>query len=372
MTRAFLNPQVDQGSVASPNTDARSFHEQLPDYRPTPVHSLADSAEELGLSVVGLKDETDRFGLPAFKILGASWAIERTLRSRPEVRTLVAASAGNHGRAVARVAALRGLRAKVFLPERAAVARREAIETEGAEVIVVDGDYEAAVQRALEEGTKPGVAEVADVGETPTAHWVIDGYATLFSELEDTWDAVIVPTGVGSFAAAAARYAATTGARVICVEPSTAGCVTASLEAGHPVPVRTPGTVMAGMDCGEVSPAAWPTLRAGIHASVTVTDHEVAESLRDLHHRGLPVGHCGAAPLAALRYVLFDEDREPLRRALEISETSRVLLLATEGVTDPALVATLVCSAQGPEVLTCGRVSKPGRNSEKGNRRESR
>jgi diaminopropionate ammonia-lyase len=341
VTRAVLNPYIDRAAVARPSTDARSFHEGLPGYRPTPVHDLDAVADDLGLSAVGLKDETDRLGLPAFKILGASWAVERTLRSRPKVRTLVAASAGNHGRAVARVAALRGLRAEVFLPERAGAARREAIEAEGAEVVVVDGDYEAAVRRASAETSRPDVAEIADVGDSPTAHWVIDGYATLFSELRDTWDAVIVPAGVGSLAAAAARHAAATGARVICVEPATAGCVTASLEAGRPVAVRTPGTAMAGMDCGEVSPAAWPTLRAGIHASVTVTDDQVVESLRTLHGRGLRVGHCGAAPLAALRYGLSDDDGKPLRRALGISETTRVLLLATEGVTDPELLATL-------------------------------
>ena len=71
---------------------------------------------------VGVKDESDRLGLPAFKVLGASWAVERALRAHPGVHTLVAASAGNHGRAVAHVAALRGLAAASSCP-RARVPR---------------------------------------------------------------------------------------------------------------------------------------------------------------------------------------------------------------------------------------------------------
>src|SRR5215208_6961458 len=103
--------------------EAAAFHAGLPGYGPTPLRDLPALAAELGLAAVALKDESDRLGLPAFKVLGASWAVERALRERPEVRTLVAASAGNHGRAVARVAAMRGLPARIFLPARSAAAR---------------------------------------------------------------------------------------------------------------------------------------------------------------------------------------------------------------------------------------------------------
>ena len=147
----------------------------------------------------------------------------------------MAASAGNHGRAVAHVAAMRGLRCRVFLPARAALARREAIAGEGAEVVVVDGDYEEAVARARAAAREPGVLEIADVGHGGPAHWVIDGYATLFAEAaaQGEHDLVLVPVGVGSLAAAAARFAAHAGARVVGVEPVTAACLTASLRAGR-------------------------------------------------------------------------------------------------------------------------------------------
>jgi diaminopropionate ammonia-lyase len=161
--------------VPAPSDEALSFHRSLPGYTPTPEHDLPAVAAELGLASVVVKDESDRLGLPAFKVLGASWAVERTLREAPGVHTLVAASAGNHGRAVAHVAAQRGLAARIHLPARSSPARRAAIAGEGAEVVVVDGIYEDAVAQAAAEGGRDGVAEIADVGDSGPAHWVIDG-----------------------------------------------------------------------------------------------------------------------------------------------------------------------------------------------------
>ncbi len=232
--RVVVNPALDPPAVAPPSADARAYHASLPGYAPTPLRALPALAGELGLGAVALKDESDRLGLPAFKVLGASWAVERALRERPGVHTLVAASAGNHGRAVAHVAALRGLAARILLPARSAPARRAAIAAEGAELVVVDGDYEDAVRQAAAEGARDGCLEVADVGDSGPAHWVVDGYATLFAELGEPFDVVLVPTGVGSLAAAAARYGAAAGAAVIAVEPVAAACLSASLAAGAP------------------------------------------------------------------------------------------------------------------------------------------
>ena len=182
----LLNEALDPAAVPAPvAAAAAAFHASLPGYRPTPVRHLPGVAAELGLASVAVKDESDRLGLPAFKVLGASWAIERTLRERPGVHTLVAASAGNHGRAVAHVARSRGLRCRIFLPARSAPARRAAIASEGAEVVVVEPDYEAAVAEAAGAGAEEGVALIADVGDDGPAAWVIDGYATLFAEAAD-------------------------------------------------------------------------------------------------------------------------------------------------------------------------------------------
>jgi diaminopropionate ammonia-lyase len=296
------------------------------------VHELPAIARELGLGAVLVKDESDRLGLPAFKVLGASWAIERALRDDPSAHTLVAASAGNHGRAVAHVAAQRGLRARVFLPARSLALRREAIAGEGAEIVVVNGTYEEAVARAAAAAGGDGVLEIADVGASGPAAWVVDGYATLFAEAggQTSFDTLIVPVGVGSLAAAAARYAAQAGVPLVGVEPETAACLTASLKAGQPVVVPTPGTSMAGLDCAAVSEAAWPVLRDGINGTVTVSDAETEAAMEDLAAAGLAIGESGAAPLAGLRALMTDPRCDALRAAIA---PGRVLLVATEGLT---------------------------------------
>ena len=334
-----MNAGADRAAVpAVRGGEAQVFHQGLDGYAPTPLRDLASVAAELGLARVAVKDESDRMGLPAFKVLGASWAVERALAARPDVHTLVAASAGNHGRAVARVARLRGLRARVFLPDRSAPARREAIASEGAEVVVVGGGYEEAVAMAAAEGAAPGCFELADVGAAGgPAEWVIDGYATLFAEVADEgdWDVVVVPAGVGSLAAAAARFGASVGAAVIAAEPASAACVAASLAAGSPVVIETPGTTMAGLDCAEVSEAAWPSLLAGLAGAVAVSDEEAWAAMRELAAAGLRIGDCGAAALAALRALAADAACADLRAAVGLRADSRVVLIATEGVTDP-------------------------------------
>jgi diaminopropionate ammonia-lyase len=340
--RALVNPHVRPGAVPAPSTEARAFHAALPGYAPTPVHDV--SALAPGTGDVRLKDESNRLGLPAFKVLGASWAIERALRERPDVHTLVAASAGNHGRAVAHVAAARGLRARVFLPARSVAARREAIAGEGADVVVIDGTYEDAVAEAARESTLDGRLEVSDVGSSRPAAWVIDGYATLFAEAAEQADpeVLLVPVGVGSLAAAAARYGANAGVKVIGVEPVAAACLTASLTVGEPVRIDTPGTAMAGLDCAEVSAAAWPSLRDGIHGTVTVDDGESRAAMRALATAGLAIGDSGAAALAALVAMRSDRECAALGDAVGLGPGSRVLLLATEGPTDPEGYAAAV------------------------------
>ena len=345
MPRFLVNPAVRPDAVQDPSADAAPFHVRMPGWRETPVRRLDGVAAELGLGAVVLKDESDRLGLPAFKVLGASWAVERALREAPETRTLVAASAGNHGRAVAHVAAMRGLGCRIFVPARSAADRRAAIEGEGAELVVVDGAYEAAVALASEAAAEPGTLEIADVGDSGTAHWVIDGYHTLFAEAaaQAGFEALLVPAGVGSLAAAAARYGALAGRAVIVVEPDTAACVTASLDAGEPTTIPTPGTRMAGMDCAEISPAAWPSLRDGILGTVRVSDAESVAAMRELAALGYAIGDCGAAPLAALRALIGEPEGAELREAAGLArEGARVLLVATEGVTDPAGYAAAV------------------------------
>jgi diaminopropionate ammonia-lyase len=191
-----------------------AFHRALPGYAPTQLRALPSETEALGLGEVWLKDENGRFGLPAFKIAGASWALERLLASRRGIRSIWAASEGNHGRAVARAAAQRGLAARIFLPEATSEARAAAIASEGAGVVRVPGVYEDAVAAAAAGDRVPGAATLADVAydeSDPVAHWVSDGYSTIFAEAAEQADApfdvVLCQIGVGSFASAAIRFA---------------------------------------------------------------------------------------------------------------------------------------------------------------------
>lgn len=339
--RATVNPQRRTAAVpAFDSADVVAFHRRMPEYGATPLRRLANA--DADGPIVMMKDESSRMGLPAFKILGASWALECALARDPSTTTVIAASAGNHGRAVARAAARRRLEATIHLPATVSEARARPIAAEGARLVRVDGDYDAAVRAAERAAGRSGGTLIADTGTGASAGWVIDGYATMFHEAaaqaEAPIDIVIVPIGVGSLAAAAVRFGASqrpTAAVVIGVEPVTAACVTASLRAGGPVTVATPGTTMTGMDCATPSPTAWPLLRDGLHGTITVTDAEVHSAMAELADHGLAIGDCGAAPVAAVRALVDDPRCAALRATVGLRQSSRVLCVATEGITDP-------------------------------------
>ena len=325
MIRALRNPSPAPGRVAPPGgADVLAFHRSLPGYAPTQLRALPEETEALGLGEIWLKDENGRFGLPAFKITGASWALDRLLAAEPGLHTVWAASEGNHGRAVARAAAQRGLSARIFLPVATSEARAAAIAGEGAEVVRVEGVYEDAVAAAAGAADVPGAATLADVAYTAedrVAQWVSDGYSTIFAEAAEQADApfdvVLCQIGVGSFAAAAIRFAChqRPPAIAIGVEPGTAACATASLAAGRPVVVDTPGTSMAGLNCATPSVPAWPTLRDGLAGCVVIRDEESRAAMRDLAARRIVAGDCGAASLAGLRALMRDPECAELARA---------------------------------------------------------
>ncbi|WP_460366775.1 pyridoxal-phosphate dependent enzyme, partial [Actinocorallia lasiicapitis] len=276
--------------------DVLAFHRELPGYAPTPLVELPELAAELGAGRVLVKDESARLGLPAFKALGASWAVHRVLAARPEVRTLVTATDGNHGRAVARTARIFGRDARIFVPAQVPAAAVAAIRAEGAEVVLVDGDYDTAVRRAAAHAAGAGTALVQDTawdGYTQVPGWIVDGYSTLFRELDAQLPAapglVVVPAGVGSLAQAAVTHyrSEQPGVPVLAVEPLSAACVLTSLAAGRPVTVATGGTAMTGLNCGTVSSLAWPVLRAGLDAAVAVGEDETALAVRDLARLGV-------------------------------------------------------------------------------------
>jgi len=363
----LVNPRA-QASLrdASPSRASLAFHRALPAYAPTPLRELPALAARCGVARVWLKDESSRLGLPAFKILGASWAAAQSLAARlhePALAgdldalrarlagapTLVAATDGNHGRAVARTAALLGLPARIFLPAGAAPARLAAIAGEGALVEEVDGSYDDAVARAHATAEEIGGLLLMDTslpGHERMAELVVEGYATLFWEIEEQlraageWppDLLLVQVGVGALAHAvvvAMKRRELDGAvRVVGVEPTEAACVAAAIAAGEVVTL--PGrqhSLMAGLNCGTASAVAWPWLRRGLDAVVTVADERAMEAMRALADDGIVAGETGAAGVAGLLDLAADK---ALRRDVRLEATTRVVLLSTEGATDPA------------------------------------
>jgi diaminopropionate ammonia-lyase len=360
-------------AAAHPNQDIRQFHEALDGYAPTPLISLRRLAASWHVANVDVKLEADRFGLPSFKVMGASWAAVEALRpvlppwwtpergltalagTLPE-RTLVTATDGNHGRALARVARLLGLRARIYVPTTLDAARVAAIAAEGARIVQVDGGYDQAVAASGRDAARrPDDVLVSDTswpGYEAVPAAVIAGYSTILAETSEQLanagrpdpDLVIVPVGVGALAAAvighfAGRHPRT---RVAGVEPTRAACVTASLAAGRRLSIPGPhDSTMAGLNCGTPSFVAWPALCGGIDAMVVLDDGHAHQGVRQLAEFGPHVGECSGAVVAAADHLLTGPAATAHRAHLRLDGTANVLLLATEGVTGPSHHPTL-------------------------------
>ncbi len=259
---------------------------------------------------------------------------------------LVAATDGNHGRAVARVARMSGLGATILVPRGTVAARIAAIESEGATVEVVDGSYDDAVRLSAEmAGPKRLVlSDTSWPGYEDVPHWVIEGYATIFEEVDaqsggDVPGLAVVPIGVGALAAATARRLAR-HSRLAGVEPSTAACMLESVRAGRMTEVPGPHhSIMAGLNAGVPSPVAWPSVRDGFDVLCAVDDHVAVDGMKTLADLGLEAGECSGGSVGATALLMADERA---RDALEADESTTVLVLLTEGVTDPDAYARLV------------------------------
>ncbi|KAF9885920.1 hypothetical protein FE257_012210 [Aspergillus nanangensis] len=349
----FHPPAAEARCASAPIDGLRTFHRSLPGYAPTPLTELPTVAQELGVRAVFVKDESNRFGLPSFKALGASWgcyrAVARRLglsatvgldelsaRAQEAKLTLFAATEGNHGRAVAFMAKLLAIRARIYVPRGMDNSTRQRIASEGAEVIMSPGNYDRAVREAAEASAIDGgilIQDTAFVGYEDVPAWIVEGYSTMLEEAEEQLESqglqcsvMFTPVGVGSLAHAVARFCKSreTPMSVVAVEPDTAPCLYASMKAREPVTVSTSSTIMDGMNCGTVSSTAWPDLQKFADACVTVSCYESHMALQELAQWSVTAGPCGGASLAALRRMV-QENKQIL------SEDSVVVLLSTEG-----------------------------------------
>jgi diaminopropionate ammonia-lyase len=321
--------------------EAPRFHRAMDGYEPSRLLDAPELAQAMRVGRVLLKVETERFGLPAFKILGASWAAERLLAGRDTAdMTLVTATDGNHGRAVARVARLRGLAAHILVPAGTAQARVDGIAGEGAHVEVVDGSYDEAVERAaaMADDTHVVVSDTSWPGYEDVPRWVVEGYETIFRESDEQSDGVLpdvalIPIGVGSLGVAAAFHWPGERPRLVGLEPKTAACALESIRAGRPVTVPGPHhSIMAGLNAGTVSQLAWPVLRDRYDAFCSIDDSRAEDGMRRLAGIGVKAGEVSGGTVGAALAVCGDE---AAREALSIGSESTLWLLLTEGLTDP-------------------------------------
>ncbi|KAF3038992.1 hypothetical protein E8E12_004455 [Didymella heteroderae] len=371
----YFNNKICNIQVDADLSIVQEFHQQLPNYAQTPLVSLEDVATKLGVKHVFVKDESNRLGLPAFKILGASWGSCRAIIAKTGIPTnsslgniaqaaqregivLFTASAGNHGRALAAMAKILGIQARIYVPRTVNDEAIRLISSEGAKVTVSKKDYDGAMGEAWDEANKTDgglfVQDTAFEGYEAIPKWIVEGYSTLLSETEEQLreqdlkpNLFVAPVGVGSLAHAVVRHCKSEGRNcaVMSVEPDTAACLYQSLVAGRPISVQTTNTTMEGMNCGTLSSTVFQDLQQGVDASATISDHESHEAIQYLTDKSVNTGPCGGAALAAL-WRLANCTNRP--RWLTVD--SVVVILSTEGLREYG--KPLDVSSEDPVELT--------------------
>lgn len=347
----------------------------------TPLWRLPALAKQLGVANISIKDESKRASLSSFKALGAPIALVRLiLREKPHDAftaqdlfggchigslddfTVISATDGNHGRALAAAAKDVGCRCVIVLHKNVSKEREQSIAEYGATIIRIDGNYDASVQLAADYAAQNGWYVVSDTsyeGYESVPRDVMQGYATIAAELlaqEDVGSKVTSPYthvflqgGVGGLAAGIVSYLwERFGAQrptFIVVEPDQADCLFQSARQGYAA--RSEGTidsVMAGLACGETSPLAWRFLQPSVDFFQTITDFDAVIAMRLLASGtdgDIPMvgGESGVAGLAGL---LTLSSSCELRQQVGLTAESSILLINTEGATAPAIYHQLV------------------------------
>jgi len=358
--------------MAFDDFDIIEVHRSIAEYAPTPLHDLGELTSELGIGRIFLKDESQRFGLKAFKALGATYAVYRFLQnefknstvkipSAPEFYrktdwlepgrfTFTTATDGNHGRGVAWVAKKLRQKAVIYMPDNSVPARIDNIRKENAEVILVEGGYDRAVQRCREDAAKNDWQIISDTsweGYVQIPKWIQAGYSTMFREIDEqigpkTIDLAIMQGGVGALLAAAARHLNEhhPGIRIVCIEPLAADCLLRSAASPDGMPVSisgSPETIMAGLNCGTPSDIAWPDIRKGVDLFIAIPDNYVCSAMRKLYITNpcIVSGESGAAGFASLLALKQDARLQGALGLLNLGMDSNILLINTEGDTDP-------------------------------------
>ena len=352
----------------------RAFHKSFPMYRETPLAQLPETAKEMGLDKIYVKDESYRFGLNAFKVLGGSFAIGNYLARKlnksidevsfsmlldPEVKkqlgdlTFVTATDGNHGRGVAWTANQLGMKSVVYMPKGSAEERLENIRAAGADASITDLNYDDAVRLANRQAEEKGWIVVQDTAwegyeEIPT--WIMQGYGTMgleaFEQLPEKPTHIFLQAGVGSMAGAMAGLLSDIYGEdrpiIVIVEPNKADCLFRTAEANDGTLHIVTGnmdTIMAGLACGEPCSVGWNVLKNYADFFISCPEYVAANGMRIL---GNPLGkddrvisgESGAAAFGAVAEIMKNPELANMKEALGLDENSRVLCFSTEGDTD--------------------------------------
>ena len=368
------NPYRFSGQSIKENSDtAYNFHKTLPGYLPTPLLNLRHFAKKIGIGDCYIKDESQRLGLNAFKVLGASYAMAEEIKKYvPEGQsnlsfesikshktsikdlTFVTATDGNHGRAVAWCAEQYGCRAVVFMPKGSSEIRLKSILEHKAKAEITELNYDETVKYAESEAIKNNWVLLQDSswpGYTEVPRNIMVGYKTMvqeFFEQTSDWPThVIAQAGVGSFAASIfSSFISLTKQKpkFILLEPSGAACFFNSVKVGDKKPHLTPdlNTMMAGLSCGMPSILAWDIIVPIADIFVICEDNIAIKGMQILSQptEGDPSiisGESGAVPIGFLHEVATNPLYSDLRDQLQLDVSSKVLFFSTEGDTDPEL-----------------------------------
>lgn len=353
----------------------QAFHASFPIYQPTPLAHLEHTAKALGLGDVYIKDESYRFGLNAFKVLGGSYAIGNYLAQQlgkdiselpyekmvsEEVRgqlgemTFVTATDGNHGRGVAWTANQLKQHAVVYMPKGSAQERLENIRAQGADASITDLNYDEAVRLANSKAESNGWVMVQDTAwegyeDIPT--WIMQGYGTMgleaYQQLQGEKPThIFLQAGVGSMAGAiTGLFASIYGEQrpiITIVEPERANCIFRTAEAKDGKLHFVTGdmnTIMAGLACGEPCTIGWNVLKNYADNFISCPDYVAAKGMRIL---GNPMpgdervisGESGAATFGCVAEIMTNPGLAWLKEKLQLDKNSRVLFFSTEGDTD--------------------------------------
>lgn len=370
-------PLLDENTLS----EVKSFHESFKEYEKTPLIRLGEMAEKLGVSEVVVKDESFRFGLNSFKVLGASYAIGKYLAQKldkdiselpfsvlrsEEIKkqlgelTFVTTTDGNHGRGVAWMAKQLGYKAVVYMPKGSTQIRLNNIAELGADVSITEWNYDDTIRFTSEQALKNRWEVIQDTAwegyeDVPT--WIMQGYSTLAQEVIEQLNGeipthILLQAGVGAFAGVIASVFVSmfkeNPPMIIVVEPDKADCFYRSAEAGEIQTVKGDmNTIMAGLACGEPNPVGWKILKDCADVFISVSDFITARGMRIL---GNPLkgdtkiisGESGAVTMGLLSVVTSNEKYKDLKKTLKLNRGSKVLLFSTEGDTDPEVYRRIV------------------------------